>query len=120
MLGQGTTVKLWLPVSPEPIDANRMSPSVPPRQAARERVLRSDDEDLFQMSTGMLMDLGYTGSAHEVLHVLHGGLAPDILVTDHLIPGINGIELARRCWLASRGLAGSDRICSAHVYGIEP
>jgi CheY-like chemotaxis protein len=52
------------------------------------------------MSTAdMLMDLGYTvveaGSAEEALRLVEEGLDPDILVTDHLMPGKTGVELAR-------------------------
>ena len=51
------------------------------------------------MSTAdMLSDLGYAvveaASAEEALRLLHGGLQPDLLVTDHLMPGMNGTDLA--------------------------
>ena len=52
------------------------------------------------MSTAdMLADLGYdvveAASAEEALRRLNGGLSPDLLVTDHLMPGMNGLDLAR-------------------------
>jgi CheY-like chemotaxis protein len=58
-----------------------------------------DDEELVRMSTAdMLSDLGYAvveaASAEEALRLLHGGLQPDLLVTDHLMPGMNGTDLA--------------------------
>lgn len=34
-------------------------------------------------------------SAIEALRLLEGGLAPDLLITDHEMPGMTGIELAR-------------------------
>ena len=51
------------------------------------------------MSTAdMLMDLGYdvveANSAEQALQLLDEGAAPDIVVTDHLMPGMNGAELA--------------------------
>jgi CheY-like chemotaxis protein len=64
-------------------------------------VLLVDDEDLVRMSTAdMLLDLGYTvveaGSAAEALRLTRSGLRPDLLVTDHLMPGVSGTDLARR------------------------
>ena len=51
------------------------------------------------MSTAdMLADLGYdvieANSAEQALQLLGEGAAPDIVVTDHLMPGMNGAELA--------------------------
>jgi CheY-like chemotaxis protein len=59
-----------------------------------------DDEDLVRMSTAdMLGDLGYAvveaASAEEALGLIRDGLRPDLLVTDHLMPGMNGTDLAR-------------------------
>jgi CheY-like chemotaxis protein len=53
------------------------------------------------MSTAdMLIDLGYevveAGSAEEALRLVDDGMAPDLLVTDHLMPGMSGTELAQR------------------------
>jgi CheY-like chemotaxis protein len=68
-----------------------------------------DDEDLVRMSTAdMLMDLGYevaeASSAEEALRLLDGGLEPNLLVTDHLMPGMNGEELARHATSRNPGL----------------
>jgi CheY-like chemotaxis protein len=59
-----------------------------------------DDEDLVCMSTAdMLMDLGYrvaeASSATEAPRRIREGRNPDLLVTDHLMPGMSGAELAR-------------------------
>jgi CheY-like chemotaxis protein len=58
-----------------------------------------DDEDLVRMSTAdMLMDLGYevveARSAEEALRMVQEGLHPDLVVTDHLMPGMSGVDLA--------------------------
>ena len=47
----------------------------------------------------MLMELGYkvveANSAENALKLIDLGLRPDLLITDHLMPGISGTELAR-------------------------
>ena len=47
----------------------------------------------------MLTDLGYAvveaPSAEEALRLIRNGVLPDLLVTDHLMPGMNGTDLAR-------------------------
>jgi PAS domain S-box-containing protein len=97
--GQGTTVELWLPVSAnaraEPDDAAEVAPS---RRGAGLALL-VDDEDLVRMSTAdMLMDLGYevveANSGEAAVLLLDNGLKPELLVTDHLMPGMTGVELA--------------------------
>ncbi len=71
----------------------------------------------------MLMDLGYevveAGSAEEALRLL-GGSAPDLLVTDHLMPGMNGAELARQVRGLRSGLPVLIVSGYAEVDGIAP
>jgi PAS domain S-box-containing protein len=97
--GVGTSVELWLPIAtattepPEtPVDGERL--------AAAGTVLLIDDEDIVRASTAdMLSDLGYavveTTSAEEALTLIEGGLVPDVVITDHLMPGMTGTDLAR-------------------------
>jgi signal transduction histidine kinase/CheY-like chemotaxis protein len=99
-LGEGTSIDLWLPLAFAEIER--------PAEAASAAsdghfgaVLLVDDEPLIRMSTAdMLGDLGYTvteaASAEAALDIVATGFAPDILITDHLMPGITGTELASR------------------------
>lgn len=99
--GSGTTICLWLPVSTiVPCDEERAAEgqSLPTRLGT---ALLIDDEDLVRMSTAhMLADLSYrvveAASAEEALRLIEGGLSPDVLITDHLMPGMSGADLARR------------------------
>jgi CheY-like chemotaxis protein len=63
-------------------------------------VLLVDDEPLVRTSTAeMLSDLGYdvveAESGEEALRLIREGLRLDLLVTDHMMPGITGTDLAR-------------------------
>jgi CheY-like chemotaxis protein len=100
--GVGTTVQIWLPVAEgEVAQAALASTSDDRDNLGAGTVLLVDDEDVIRTTTSqMLADLGYTvvevSSAREALPQL---LDPrlTILVTDHLMPGMSGTELARRC-----------------------
>jgi CheY-like chemotaxis protein len=64
------------------------------------RLWSSIDEELVRLSTSnMLADLGYwvveAGSAEEALRMLNRGASLDLVDTDHLMPGMNGSEVAR-------------------------
>jgi CheY-like chemotaxis protein len=63
------------------------------------RILLVDDEPLVRASTaGMLSELGYevveAASAEEALSVLDREPHMDGIITDHLMPGMSGVDLA--------------------------
>jgi PAS domain S-box-containing protein len=107
--GLGTNVKLWLPrsrsvpVAPEaPLESIGASDS-------RGTALLVDDEELVRMSTAdMLTDLGYyvieAASAEQAMRLFQAGEQFDLLVTDHLMPGMSGADLARAVRTANPGL----------------
>jgi signal transduction histidine kinase len=99
-VGEGTSVELWLPVSLAPASGEDRNPEMPATPKGRGLALLVDDEDLVRLSTAdMLFDLGYevaeASSAEEALRLINEGLVPSLMVTDHLMPGMNGAELAR-------------------------
>lgn len=95
----GTNVELWLPVSEVPAEPNKSAPNEVPLRTVQGTALLVDDEELVRISTAdMLGDIGYqvveAASAEKALVLLDEGLRPDLLVTDHLMPGMNGTDLA--------------------------
>ncbi len=98
--GQGTTISLWLPISATAISEDEQPVEMVPASRGRGTALLIDDEDLVRSSTAaMLVDLDYrvveACSAEQALDLIRSGLTPDLLVTDHLMPGMSGAQLAR-------------------------
>jgi CheY-like chemotaxis protein len=98
--GQGTTVDLWLPISAAPAESEDQAPKRTLAHKALGTALLVDDEPLVRQSTAdMLLDFGYevveASSAEDALRLMDQGLAPDLVITDHLMPGLSGVDLAR-------------------------
>jgi CheY-like chemotaxis protein len=98
--GEGTAIELRLPVSTAPYGGEEAVVALPARKVGRGLALLVDDEALVRMSTAdMLIDLGFevleANSAEDALQLMQSDIRPDLLVTDHLMPGMSGVELAR-------------------------
>jgi signal transduction histidine kinase len=97
----GTTLELWLPMATTAVPA---AVDAPPPTAAPPighcKVLLVDD-DLLVMTgiSAMLEDLGHTPieahSGAEALGKLAAGVEVDVVITDHAMPGMTGLQLAR-------------------------
>ncbi|MBJ9974279.1 response regulator [Pseudomonas sp. S75] len=99
-LGEGTVATLWLPLSDERGQAPLGGSGDSPITQRPLKVLLVDDEALVRQVTAMqLRDLGYqvteAGSAAQALELIAQGLAPELLVTDQVMPEQTGVQLAR-------------------------
>ncbi|HEY3013036.1 MAG TPA: PAS domain S-box protein, partial [Gemmatimonadales bacterium] len=99
-LGQGTTFKVYLPMDPE--SATVAAAPGTPTQASGETVLLVEDESAVRrMTSRALEEYGYTvveaSGSHQALSVLERSKGKiDLLITDVILPGMDGPELARR------------------------
>ncbi|WP_170149534.1 response regulator [Rhodoplanes roseus] len=100
--GAGTRAEIWLPVANEQADSHDPTPHEPMR-GDPVTILLVDDEQLVRATTAsMLSDLGHcvieAGSGAQALDCLGrltDGSRPDLVITDYLMPAMNGAELAR-------------------------
>ena len=98
---KGTRADLYLPVADSTAQTLQRDALVPLRPLRPLEVLLIDDEELVREGTAeMLRDLGHTvheaeGGA-EALMRLADGLQVDAVISDYMMPRMNGAELARR------------------------
>lgn len=105
----GTEIGLWLPVSHDAPTETFIASDITSPNSERGTALLVDDEELVRMSTAdMLTDLGYqvkeASSGEEAMRLINTGAKIDILITDHLMPGMTGTELAHAVWAKSPDL----------------
>ncbi len=99
--GVGTTIALYLPVAEAAAESTRAIPDAGRADVPRGRgriLLVDDEEEVRDVTRRLLERLGYAvetaGSAGQARRVLEVGGLPDLLVTDVLMPGESGAELA--------------------------
>jgi PAS domain S-box-containing protein len=99
-VGVGTTATLWLPavdqIAPSAAPVADQSESV---DDERLRILAVDDDELVLMNTAALLeDLGHTvlvaGSGAEALEIVDRETRLDLVMSDQLMPGMTGVQLA--------------------------
>ena len=101
-VGVGTEVELWLPVAGQDLAKTRINAPAETGAASRSlNILAVDDDELVLLNTvAMLEDLGHTviqaSSGEEALRALAKAETVDLLITDHAMPRMTGVQLARR------------------------
>jgi signal transduction histidine kinase/CheY-like chemotaxis protein len=119
-VGTGTTATLLLPAATAAAEFETPMPQ--PQKTRRSAViLFVDDDPLIAMSTReMLEDLGHrvigASSGRHALDIIRSEQPIDLMMTDHVMPGMTGIELA----VASRKLRPALPILLATGYAELP
>ncbi|MEA2791829.1 MAG: hypothetical protein QOG73_4235 [Acetobacteraceae bacterium] len=98
-VGQGTAVRLWLPVDRAGVAPQSAGLELRTQTGLSHKILVVDDDQLISSSTAaMLEDLGHVvieaSSATSALEILRAGTKVNLIITDHAMPQLTGLELA--------------------------
>jgi len=109
-VGQGTTIKIYLPRVFQAEDALADEASAPVRGGTETVLVVEDDDEVRETAVGLLTDLGYrvlkAREAMGALSVIESGVPVDVLFTDVVMPGpLRSPELARKAKERLPGLA---------------
>ena len=109
-LGQGTTIKLYLPRAHQAEDALADEAAAPVRGGTETVLVVEDDDEVRETAVNLLTDLGYrvlkAREALGALSVVESGVPIDLLFTDVVMPGpLRSPELARKAKERLPGLA---------------
>ncbi|HEV8143827.1 MAG TPA: ATP-binding protein, partial [Methylomirabilota bacterium] len=100
--GRGTSFTIYLPRVDAPLAPTAPAPTRERNVAGTETIMLVEDEpDVRALMHDVLGELGYqvlvAGSSEEALRLADDGTDPvDLLITDVVMSGMNGIELAER------------------------
>ena len=102
-VGEGTSVKVFLPRTIGGTAAESSADSVPSRQRHSKGaiiLLVDDDNAVRDVTASMLRELGYVvlevGSGGAALDLLDGDTNVDLALLDFAMPGMNGMDVARQ------------------------
>ena len=98
-VGKGTVIELWFPTASHTLTcATEEQRVIAQRRSSPQTVLAVDDDQLvLRNMTFLLEDLGHTvlqaASGVEALRILEGGAHVDLIITDHLMPQMTGLQV---------------------------
>ncbi len=100
-VGEGTTVKLYLPRVMQTEDVLTDTSKLPVRGGSETVLVVEDDEEVRETAVALLSELGYrvlkARDAASALNVIESGVPIDLLFTDVVMPGpLRSPELARK------------------------
>jgi len=99
-VGKGTTAEIWLPQGEAVPEASAGNEQARPEHRACMVLLVEDDPLVMAGTAAMLDDLGHTvveaSSAEAALRILKADMSIDLVITDHAMPGVTGLDLAER------------------------
>ena len=98
-VGRGTTIRMYMPRTDAAAGEAALPAPVPPR--GDERILMVEDDDQVRTAIlGQLRSLGYTvreaASAQQAIERLESGERFDLMLTDVIMPGIDGPSLVKK------------------------
>jgi signal transduction histidine kinase len=100
-LNEGTTLELWLPMAQTPAVAAVAAPvkMLEPSVGAYKVLIVDDDHLVMTGISAMIEDLGHTPieahSGAEALAKLAADVEVDVVITDHAMPAMTGLQLAK-------------------------
>jgi CheY-like chemotaxis protein len=100
-VGRGTTIRMYLPRSQSPADADKAEAASLPR-GTEHILLVEDDEQVRGAILRQLRGLGYTVSeasdGQKALNVLESGEVFDLMLSDMVMPNLDGPGLVDAVW----------------------
>jgi CheY-like chemotaxis protein len=100
--GEGTTAELWLPIAVRAVAAPKIAAEPEKRVQTQSLVVIVVDDDSLVLTNmaAMLEDLGHrvfeASSAQHALDILHRESPIDLVITDHAMPQVTGLELIQQ------------------------
>jgi signal transduction histidine kinase len=100
-VGRGTTIRIYLRAAPEGTEPEKPAEAQPPDVHGTETIMVVEDNEAVRvLARRALRQRGYTvieaRNAEQALDWIERGTHPDLLLTDVVMPGMSGPELAAR------------------------